>query len=700
MSRRRAVFSPLRWIAPTCALILLTEVAARAADGHAFTAQDLVSMDRVSDPQPSPDGQRVAFVLRTTDPAANRGRTDLWSVAIDGSDLRRLTTHEAGDNSPRWSPDGQFLYFLSTRSGSSQVWRLRAAGGEAEPVTKLPVDVGAFVLSPDGSRLAVGLAVFADCDTLQCTVDRLEAAEKSKASGKLYERLFVRHWDTWADGRRNHVFVVPVAGGDAVDVMKGMDADAPSMPFGGAEEIAFSPDNREVLFTARIAGSSEPWSTNFDLFAAPVDGTTVPRNLTSANRAWDTQPVFSPDGGTLAYLAMQHPGYEADRYTVMLRAWPAGEPRALTASWDRSPSSVVWSADGKTLYAVADHLGQTSVFAIDVASGSAREALTEGSIHALAGAGGTWVVSKDDLRNPADLFRADLASGSLQRITRLNAERVAGIRFGEPEHISFKGANGDTVWAWLVKPVDFDPAKRYPLALLIHGGPQGSFKNEFHYRWNPQIYAGAGFAALAIDFHGSTGYGQAFTDAIRKNWGGWPLEDLKAGVAAALAKNPWIDGGRACALGASYGGFMINWIAGNWFDAKGEAPFRCLVNHDGLFDQRAMYYSTEELWFPEWEQGGPYYEAAAEHEKWNPANFVTRWKTPMLVVHGALDYRVPDTQGIATFTALQRRGIPSRLLYFPDENHWVLKPQNSLQWHETVIGWLQQWTEPARTGRR
>jgi dipeptidyl aminopeptidase/acylaminoacyl peptidase len=305
---------------------------------------------------------------------------------------------------------------------------------------------------------------------------------------------------------------------------------------------------------------------------------------------------------------------------------------------------------------------------------------------AVAAAGGRVVFGRDSLTAPVDLWSVAADGSDLRRLTEVNREALAAIEMGEPEQFTFAGWNGETVHAWVVKPAGFEPGRRYPVAFLIHGGPQGSFGNDFHYRWNPQTYAGAGYAALMVDFHGSTGYGQAFTDSISGDWGGKPLEDLQKGLAAALVRYPWLDGGRACALGASYGGYMVNWIAGNWPDG-----FRCLVNHDGVFDHRMMYFATEELWFPEWEHGGPYWAKPEEYERHNPVRFVESWRTPILVVHGSLDYRVPETQGLAAFTAAQRRGVPSELLVFPDENHWVLKPANSILWHETVLGWLDRW---------
>ena len=674
------------------ALVFLAAAApAVAADPHPFTVHDLLAMDRISDPQASPAGDKVAFVVRTTDLGANRGRFDLWAVGIDGSGFTRLTADPAADTNPRWAPDGR-LYFLSTRSGSSQVWRLPATGGDAVQVTHLPLDVANLAVSPDGTRLAFSLEVFVDCPTLACTQERLDAKGKQKSSGLLYQGGvgFYRHWDTWSDGRRNHLFVMPAGGGEPVDVSRGLNADVPSRPFGGAEEYDFAPDGRSIVFAARDVGGEEPWSTDLDLYLAPVDGSAPPKNLTDANPAWDTQPSFSPDGKTLAYLAMTRPGFESDRLRIRLRDLATGRERVLAEEWDRSAGDLVFSADGRTLYTTAGDTGQTPLFAIDVATGKVTKLVAQGHTHSPALAGDRLVFGLEHLRSPVELYTVRRDGSGITQITRVNQDKIAAASMGESEQFSFPGWNGETVYGWVTKPVGFQPGVKYPLAFLIHGGPQGSYGNDFHYRWNPQTYAGAGYAVVSVDFHGSTGYGQAFTDSIRKDWGGKPLVDLQKGLAAALARYPWLDGSRACALGASYGGYMINWIAGHWPDG-----FRCLVNHDGIFDQRMMYFGTEELWFPEWEQGGPYWQSPETHEEHNPARFVERWKTPMLVIHGALDYRVPDNQGIATFNTLQRRGIPSQFLYFPDENHWVLKPANSILWHDTVLAWLDRWLKDA-----
>ena len=683
-------------------LVLCVSLAALSAvptdQTHPFSVKDMLAMDRLSDPQVSPDGKWIVFVLRVTDLEANRGRTDLWLLGADGTGLRRLTSHPEGDSNPRWTPDGKSVFFISTRSDSSQVWRIPIDGGEAQQVTDLPLDVGNLLVSPNGKHIAFTMEVFPDCRTIAQTKDRLDEIKQRKTSGRIYEQIFVRHWDTWKDGRRSHLFVMPSAGGDAVDVMQGMDADTPSKPFGGTEEITFTPDSRGLIFSTRDAGRAEPWSTDFDLYLSPVDGSEPPTCLTEQNQAWDTHPVFSPDGRRLAYLAMARPGYESDRFRIVLRPWPNGrspinqltthqsKQRVLTESWDRSPSSFCFSADGKTIYAAATNTGQKSLFAINVKTAAVRTIVKEGRVSSLGIATDRIIFGLNNLRSPVELYSVKPDGSDMRQITNINSEKIAAARMGEYEQFTFSGWNDETVYCYIVKPVDFDPAKKYPVAFLIHGGPQGSFGNSFHYRWNPQAYAGVGYAAVMVDFHGSIGYGQAFTDSIRGDWGGKPLEDLQKGLDAALKRYPWMDGERVGALGASFGGYMINWIAGNWPNR-----FRCLVNHDGNIDERMAYFDTEELWFPEWDHLGTPWDNPTGYEKHNPVNFVKNWKSPMLVIHGALDFRVADTQGLGTFNALQRLGIPSKLLYFPDENHWVLKPQNSILWHETVIGWLDQW---------
>jgi dipeptidyl aminopeptidase/acylaminoacyl peptidase len=685
----------LRILATAAALAAALAAGGALAAPRGLTVEDLVAMERVGNPVLSPDGSKVVYSVRATDLARNRGHSELWLIDLKnpGAAPKQLTRADGSSSDPVWSPLGDAIYYMN----ASQVWRMPAAGGAASKVTDLPVDVDNFRLSPNGQRIAFSAAVYRDCADLACTAARLADKAKVKATGQVYDRLFVRHWDTWNDQRNNVLYSAPLdnAGkaGAPVALSGSLDGDVPSKPFGDADEYHFSPDGQTVVFAGRIAGKSESWSTNFDVYSVPAAGG-APKNLTADNPAWDSKPIYSPDGRTLAYLAMKRPGFEADRFGLVLMDVATGKKTPLAASWDRSIADYRWAPDGKSLLATADDLGQHRLFSIDAASGKVTALTDQGYVGGFDVAGNTVVVSQASLSGGAQLYlrKAGLAAGenALAPLTQLNAQALADVRMGQFEQFSFKGAKGETVYGHVMKPWNAQPGVKYPVAFLVHGGPQGSFGNSWSYRWNPQVYAGAGYAAVFIDFHGSTGYGQKFTDAISGDWGGAPLEDLKKGLAAAGAKYPWLDTGNACALGASYGGFMMNWIEGNWSNG-----FKCIVNHDGVFDNRAMYYSTEELWFNEWENGGSYFAAPQKHEKFNPVNYVTKWKTPMLVVHGEKDYRIPVSQGLGAFTALQRQGVESKLLVFPDENHWVLKPANSVLWHHTVLGWLDQHLKPA-----
>ena len=688
-----------------CALVL-SAAAPAGAQTRGLTPQDLVSLDRVSDPHVSPDGRRVVYDLRRTDLAANRGVHSLQIVGIDGRGGGEQPS-SAGATSPRWGADGR-LYYLK----GGQVWSANACAPEcralhAAPVTALPLDVDSFRLSPDGRTLVVSMAVFPDAEQPAATKARQDARKADKASGRIYDHLFVRHWDSWADGTRNHLFAVTLGRPSvATSLTPGFDGDVPGKPFGDDADYTISPDGRAVYFSARLAGRTEPVSTNFDLYRVPIDGSAAPVDLTADNKAWDAGPVLSPDGRTIAYRAMKRPGFEADRFTVWLMDVATGCKRELTGGWDRSAGALQWSADGRQLLTTADDDGRTRLFAIDAQTGRVDTwGITKGEGHVSGfdvapyekGQYGSVVVVQDSMDAPADLHRvfapAPTHGYGDEQITHVNQARLAALEMAAYDRFSFKGWNGDTVSGWIVKPVGWRAGARYPVAFLIHGGPQGTWEDGWSYRWNPQVYAARGYGVVMVDFHGSTGYGQAFTDAISGHWGDRPLEDLQKGWAAALKQASWLDGGRACALGASYGGFMTYWIAGVW-----NAPWRCLVDHDGVFDDRTMGYSTEELWFSTWEHGGPDHlpwRDPAAYERFNPVDHVQDWTKPILVIHSEHDYRIPEEQGLAAFTAAQTRGIESRFLTFPDENHWVLKPANSLLWHKTVLDWLDAHTAAA-----
>ncbi len=681
-----------------CALLALAAGAALAEDPHPFSVHDMLAMDRLGDPQVSPDGKTVAFTVRTTDLDANRGRTDIWIIGSDGGEPRRLTADPAGDWNPRWCLNGN-LFFLSTRSGSSQIWTIDPRGGEASQVTDLPLDVSNLEIVPDLHSFLFTMDVYPGTTPAE-TVERDDEKADDPTTGMVYDELMFRHWDHWEDGKRTHLFLLDGRNpdGDPVDLMPDLDADAPTHPWGGMEEVAVSPDGAQILFTAKILPGSEPaWSTDYDIYAVSADGSGAWSCLTEDNPAWDTAPAFSPDGKTLAWMAMARAGFEADRFAVKLRGWPDGETRTLDLVHDGlklSPRGLHWSADGKEIICNADYLGQNSIFSIRVKDGKVRMLVRDGNNGSLQVHGKRIWYMKNHLRSPNELYSVGTNGKGEKRLTSFNDDKLAATLMGEPEQFSFQGWNGETVYAYVVKPHDwtYDKAQAghtWPVAFLVHGGPQGSFGNDFHYRWNPQAYVGAGFATVAVDFHGSTGYGQDFTDSITNHWGDRPLEDLEKGLAAALQRYGWMDGDRVVAAGASYGGYMINWMHGQPFGKL----FKAFVCHDGNLDERMAYYDTEELWFPEWEHGGRPWEQDSGFGKHNPVEYVQNWHVPTLVVHGALDYRVVDTQGMSTFTALRRLGVPARLLYFPDENHWVLKPHNSIQWHDEVMDWLTRWID-------
>lgn len=674
-------------------LCLLTAMPSLAAT-RGLDVRDMIALDRVSSPLLTADGGNVIFAKRVVG-ADSKASTGLYIRNLRTRDLappKPLTPAGWNVNSAALSADGQTVYFLSAKNGSQQLYAQPTTGGTPRQLTDFPVDVDSFHVSPQGDRVAFSSGVFQDCGSdLACTSKKLDAHKARKNTGEVFDSMFVRHWDTWADGRRNTLFVAPLPAAKAAAV-KGASAisatlagDAPSKPFGGNDDFTWSPDGKSVVAAIRVAGKQEPWSTNFDLYRLDAEGKQAPVNLTAANPAWDAGPVFSADGQTLYYRAMKRPGFEADRFGVMALDLATGKAREIAPGWDRSAGEIVLAEDGKSFYTGADDLGEHRLFNIDIATGKATVVAEGGSIGSPVIAGGTLAYTRNSLKSGDQIVVASAEGGSPREITPSASQMLPDVAFGDYEQFQFKGWNNETVHGYVVKPYNYQEGKSYPVAFLIHGGPQGSFGNGWSYRWNPQTYAGQGYAVVMIDFHGSTGYGQAFTDAISQHWGDRPLEDLQKGWAAAQKQYPFLNGDKACALGASYGGFMVNWIAGNW-----NAPWKCLVNHDGVFDQRMMGYATEELWFTEWEQGGTPYEKAANYEKFNPVNHVADWKKPILIVHGQLDYRIPVEQGLAAFTAAQRQGIESKFLYFPDENHWVLKPQNSVQWHDTVNSWLKQ----------
>ncbi|WP_391562492.1 prolyl oligopeptidase family serine peptidase, partial [Novosphingobium sp.] len=686
---------------------VLTASALPAQTGvQTMTPQDLVTLKRLAAPAVSPDGQWVVYQQTDTDPVSYKRVTGLWQVSIKGAAPQRIADiADAAESAPAFSPDGKRLYFISDKSGSDQLWVQDLATPGSAPVqaSAFKADLAGFAISPDGQRVLVWGDVARDCPTLGCDHSG-DTSRPGPGTGRHYRdgAGFVRHWDSWetpGNFSRAFAFGLDPAGritgsGAALDGPAGtLTGDTPTKPMGGGEELSWAADSQSAFFVARQADRAEPLSTDTDVWHSMLDGK-APHKASKDNRATDTLPSASPDGQWLAWAAMARPGYESDRLVVQLMNLRTHERRSLTQNWDRSVSSIAWTADSRALIVTAEDVLDTPAFRIDLASGKiarlnlAPKGLAQGHISAVTPLkSGGFVFTRDAAANPAEIYVAEKGKPG-RALSHANDTQLGGLNAITSQRFSFKGAGGDTVWGQIHKPAG--ASGKLPVLLVVHGGPQGSFGEGWSFRWNPRILASQGYAVVTIDFHGSTGYGQAFTDSINRDWGGKPLEDLKLGLAAAIAGDPAIDGENACALGASYGGYMMNWIEGMWPDR-----FKCLVQHDGVFDARAMAYETEELWFDEWEHGGkPYYEAPDEYERWNPVNHVDKWKTPMLVITGENDFRIPYTQGLAAYTALQRRGVPSELLVFPDANHWVLKPKDSLQWHQSVFAWLGKHLKP------
>ena len=700
------------------------------APGAPMSAEDLVTLERLGGSAVAPDGKLVVWQQTHTDPVTFARNRAIYAKPLDGRQTGAIKLDFDGDVSdPAFAPDGKLYFLAGTKAPGAaadaaktmQLWSVRfdargAAIGTPVLASQFKTDAGGFKIAPDGRHVAVWGEVGRNCATFGGCADDGDTSHPGPGSGRLFRNGtgFVRHWDSWSTpGKYNRVFAFDLdaqglvsGAGRALDgdpAHGGLVGDAPTKPFGDGGEIGWSADSKAVVFTGRKADAHEPISTNLDLWWAPIDGgpqaNLAPSNLTLTNRATDSTPALSPDGKWLAWTAMARPTYEADRLVIWLRNIASGENRALTQGWDRSPTSLAWSRDSKSLFATAEDVLDTPVFRIDATSGAVTRLNffpgREGNIGNLSVlADGRMVFTRDSIEGPAELYLAKIGKNP-QRLTDLDTSRLAALAPVVTRRFSFKGAGGDTVWGQITKLAGSASFGKLPAILYVHGGPQGSFNDAWSYRWNPRVVASQGYAVVSVDFHGSTGYGQAFTDAIRNDWGGKPLEDLKLGFAAASALDGQVDTTNACAMGASYGGYMMNWIEGQWPD-----KFKCIVQHDGVFDARAMAYETEELWFDEWEHGGhTYYEDPQAFEKWNPVGHVDKWRTPMLVITSEKDFRIPYTQGLAAFTAAQRRGVPSELLVFPDENHWVLKPKNALQWHRTVFAWLSQWLrngEPAK----
>ncbi len=674
----------------TKSLLLAALFGATTLSAPAFarpmTETDLATMKRLSGPTASPDGSMIAYQLRETDLEANRGRTDLYLLKLGAGDAQPVkfaSKPDKNEHDPAFAPDGKSIYYLSNESGSDQIWRYNIASGSVMQVSDFKTDVSGFKISPDGKKFAIWGDIAMNCPDFGCDKDG-DTSKPGPGTGREYDQLMVRHWEQWeTPGNYSRVFTASLGtdgklSGSAQPVSPKLVGDAPTKPFGGGEEISWSADSSGIAFTLRLADANEAKSTNLDIYGASLKSDEVV-NLTSNNAATDTTPLHSPDGKWLAWTSMARATYEADRLVLKLMNLKTGAVTALTENWDRSIASVAWAADSKSLLVTAQDVLETPLYRVDLKGKVSR--LTErGSVAEVVPLNNGGVVyAINSISAPSDLVHMD-SKGRTKRLTNVNADALATLDPVNYQKFDFAGANGEQVFGQIVKPQN--ATGKLPVLLLVHGGPQGTFNNNWSYRWNPAVMASQGYAVVTIDFHGSTGYGQKFTDSINKNWGGWPLEDLQKGMAAVAKIDTQLDADNACALGGSYGGYMMNWIAGNWPDR-----FKCLVTHAGIFDLRAMAYETEELWFDQWDNGGPW-TTRTDAEKWNPVNHVDKWKAPMLVIHGEKDFRIPYSQSLAAFTALQQQNVESKLLIFPDENHWILKPKNSIQWHQTVFNWV------------
>ena len=651
---------------------------------HPITFDDLMAMGRVADHQISPDGRWVAYVVTRYDKEKNSGNSDIWIVPSTGGEPRQLTHGEKRDNQPRWSRDGKKIAFISSRQEGPQVWIADVSSGEARRHTSISTGADGLIWSSDGRYLAFTSEVYPDCKDDPCNQARTERAESSKVKARIIDRLLFRHWDSWKDGKRSHVFVVAAEGGTPQDITPG-DYDAPPFSLGGPLDYDFAPDGKEICF-ARNTDRMEATSTNLDLWVVSTSGGSAQK--ITGNPAYDGSPLYSPDGKYLAYRTQRRPGFESDRFELALYDRQAGRSRTISSGLDRSVSSMAWAPDSKSVFFSAEDEGNSSIFRTDIAGEKAVRVVerTSNDDVKVAADGKALVFTRQTISQPVELYRCDADGRNISAITRTNQDVLAKTGLGAVESVRYPGAEGTSIQAWLVKPPQFNPAQKWPAIVLIHGGPQGAWNDAFSYRWNLQMFASRGYVVFAPNPRGSTGFGQEFTDQISGDWGGRVFDDIMKGVEY-LAQLPYVDPGRVAAAGASYGGYMINWIQGH------SDRFRCLVSHDGVYNAVSMYGATEELWFPEWEFRGTPWENPELYARWSPSSHVKNFRTPMLIVHGELDFRVPVAESLQLFTALQRLNIPSKFLYFPDEGHWVLKPQNSELWYKTVLDWIDRYTK-------
>jgi dipeptidyl aminopeptidase/acylaminoacyl peptidase len=654
-----------------------------AAGQDPFDVQALMQVERISDPQLSPDGRTVAFVVQRIDLENNRRPTQIYTAPLSGGEPRQITREGESNERPRWSPDSKQIAFLSDRSGTTQVWIMEADGSRPRQVTHMPTGAGGVLFSPDGKRLLFTSEVYPDCPDEACNQRRLEEEKTSRIRARIYDSLLYRHWNRWRTARRTHLFVVQTDGSGLRDLTPG-DRDAPPFSLGGPDDYDISPDGQEVCFV--MNSDPEPAiSTNSDLYVVPISGGD-PVKIT-VNAGADQSPKYSPDGKYLAYRTQSRAGYESDRWRLAVMQRATGEARILTENLDRWVGSFAWSPDSSRLFFTVEDRGRQGIQMVAVAGGAARSVAAGAATlddMQFTPDGKTMVYTERSAARPLEIYRVPSSGGAATPLTRLNEKLLSQYELNVPEEIWTPGAGEAQVHSFVLKPPGFQANRRYPVLMLIHGGPQGAWGHNWSYRWNAQVFAAAGYVVVLPNPRGSTGYGQKFIDEINGDWGGRVYQDLMA-VADAVARLPYVDPDRMAAAGGSFGGYMVNWILGH------TARFKALVSHAGVFDLRSMFGETEELWFPLWEFRGAPWDDPEMYARWSPSYYATEFKTPTLITHGEQDFRVPAGQGMQLFTALQLRKAPSRLILFPEEGHWINQPQNSAFWYRSVIAWLDRW---------
>jgi dipeptidyl aminopeptidase/acylaminoacyl peptidase len=712
------------------ALLLIGSIAlAQSPQKRPFTFEDMMKLKRVGAPVPSPDGKWVVFDCVDVDLEANTRISHLWIVPANGGESRRLNPTPNHEERPRFSPDRKGLIWTSKATDPTQIWicdfdsNAGALTGKPHQVTEISTGADGGIWSPDGKNIVFVSAVYPDCKDDACNKQRDEELKKSKVKAKIFSRLFYRHWSAFTEFKRSHLFVqsveAPVSGagngpasGTAATTARDLtpgDHDVPPFSLGGQDMYAISPDGQEVAYTSNI-DEVEATSTNNEIFVVPISGGAPKKTSTSPGA--DTTPLYSPDGKYLAWRSQARAGFEADKWRLLVQDRKSGKINDITndppGGFDVSVGSFTWTSDSRYIAFAAEHWGDT--FVIWLTPGSEQHTVDvrggSGHVDDIVCQGHRLWFSKATAKQPNEIWKVDFSDDirseqTWNAITHMNDALLSQIEMQPLEMFWFKGANSKSkslepdpmlepteehVQGFMVKPPGFDPKKKYPLKFLIHGGPQGAWGNEWTYRWNAELFAATGnYVVVMINFHGSTGYGQKFTDSISGDWGGKPYVDLMKGLDYVEKTYPFIDKNREAAMGASYGGYMANWILGH------TNRFKCIVSHDGTFNTESVYGTTEELWFPEWEFKGPPWKNRELYRKFSPHLFADKFKTPTLVVHGQNDYRLDVSEGFQLFTTLQRLKIPSKMLYFPDEGHWVLKPQNSQLWYKTVNDWVDQW---------